>query len=671
MSEPKISVIIPVYNAQNYLVECIESVLKQSFQDLEIICIDDGSGDNSGLILKEFSKKDKRVSIITQNNKGVSIARNEGIKRAKGKYIYFLDSDDYIEENALDISYRTMEEKALDAVYFDTVAFGEADFSKEFIEEKNRYYARKHDYSAIYTGEELLCKLLENHEYTCPIWKQLIRRDLLIDNDISFYDGIIHQDELYTIQTMMLAQRVLYIDRTLHHRRLRKNSIMTKPLEYHSVYSYFFGIKEAYRFLLKKDCNQQNLGLILSHLKRLAVLARSQYSKLPENEQKKYLDFKEEDKFLFELCIADGVGTVKQRDILSEERKNLFKEREDRKKQLSDLQVKAALLEQKNAEARKQLQASEDTLAKERETGKQQLADLEEKITLLEQKDAEARKQLQASEETLAKERETGKQQLADLEEKITLLEQKDAEARKQLQASEGALARERETGKQQLADLKEKTVQIERLQEKYTHAEQLEAEVLNRLNDKELLLAKEREISQKQIKGLEAEFLKQLNDKELLLAKEREISQKQIKGLEAEFLKQLNDKELLLAKEREISQKQIKGLEEDIVSLRRENEKTRTVLECVKVETEKKLNETKKNLSEVREANCKLKEQQLNQLKKLQQKIEQVKRENGEKEKDIRRLSRHLNDVKTGWSFRIGRIFTFVPRKVRDFLRN
>ena len=196
MTEPKISVIIPVYNAQDYLMECIESVLKQSYQDFEVICIDDGSSDRSGEILKKFAEKDKRVIIITQNNKGVSIARNKGIQQAKGKYIYFLDSDDYIEEDALEICSQALEKKALDAVYFDTIAFGEEDFSIEFIEEKNRYYARNHDYPAIYTGEELLCKLIENHEYTCNVGKQIIRRELLTDNNIIFYDGITHEDEL-------------------------------------------------------------------------------------------------------------------------------------------------------------------------------------------------------------------------------------------------------------------------------------------------------------------------------------------------------------------------------------------------------------------------------------------------------------------------------------------
>ena len=117
--EPKISVIIPVYNAEKYVKTAIQSILKQNFFDFEIICIDDGSIDNSLNICKREASYDDRIIVLEQKNQGVSSARNKGIKIAKGKYIIFLDSDDYYAENSLNIIYKDIEEANVDAVIYN------------------------------------------------------------------------------------------------------------------------------------------------------------------------------------------------------------------------------------------------------------------------------------------------------------------------------------------------------------------------------------------------------------------------------------------------------------------------------------------------------------------------------------------------------------------------
>ena len=99
---PEISVVIPFYNVQKYLKQCLDSVVNQTFNDIEIICIDDGSSDSSLDILNEYAKKDDRFKILTQENKGPSYTRNRGIDTAQGKYLYFMDSDDYIEPESLE-----------------------------------------------------------------------------------------------------------------------------------------------------------------------------------------------------------------------------------------------------------------------------------------------------------------------------------------------------------------------------------------------------------------------------------------------------------------------------------------------------------------------------------------------------------------------------------------
>ena len=105
----KVSIVIPVYNVEKYLEECIESAIKQSLNDIEIICINDGSTDSSLEILKKYEKKYSNIIVISQENKGLSASRNVGIRKAKGKYIYFLDSDDFIDTNSMELCYKECE----------------------------------------------------------------------------------------------------------------------------------------------------------------------------------------------------------------------------------------------------------------------------------------------------------------------------------------------------------------------------------------------------------------------------------------------------------------------------------------------------------------------------------------------------------------------------------
>lgn len=116
--EVKISIIIPVYNVEKYLHECLDSIINQTFTDIEIICVDDGSTDKSSEILEEYEQKDKRFTVISQPNKGVSAARNRGMQQAKGKYIMFVDSDDWLAHNACEQAYKAATGNDCDMLLF-------------------------------------------------------------------------------------------------------------------------------------------------------------------------------------------------------------------------------------------------------------------------------------------------------------------------------------------------------------------------------------------------------------------------------------------------------------------------------------------------------------------------------------------------------------------------
>ena len=115
---PKVSVIIPVYNVEQYLRECLDSVVNQTLKEIEIICVDDGSTDNSLEILKEYAKKDKRITVIVQKNLHAGVARNAGLTVAKGEYIHFLDSDDWLDKNTYEDLYNLIKSKNVSLVLF-------------------------------------------------------------------------------------------------------------------------------------------------------------------------------------------------------------------------------------------------------------------------------------------------------------------------------------------------------------------------------------------------------------------------------------------------------------------------------------------------------------------------------------------------------------------------
>ena len=125
MVSNKVSVVIPVYNVEKYLRECVDSVLIQSYTDLEIILVDDGATDSSGKICDEYVATDKRVKVIHKENGGLSSARNIGLDSSTGQYVYFLDSDDYIEPNTIKVLINTIRESEADFVFFDGHIFYE------------------------------------------------------------------------------------------------------------------------------------------------------------------------------------------------------------------------------------------------------------------------------------------------------------------------------------------------------------------------------------------------------------------------------------------------------------------------------------------------------------------------------------------------------------------
>ena len=209
----KISVIIPVYNIEKYLSQCVESIISQTYEDLEIILIDDGSTDNSPQICNEFAKKDKRIIVIHKANGGAASARNTGLRRATGECLAFVDSDDYLEEDTLSKLAGAMSRTGADIV--------ECAFANEFLDKTvdTISYTEEIEFS---TTEYLKC-FLKN--WTCGLaCNKLFKKEVL--KGVFYEEGHQIDDEFFTYQGVINATKIVYIPDILYHYRMRASSVM-------------------------------------------------------------------------------------------------------------------------------------------------------------------------------------------------------------------------------------------------------------------------------------------------------------------------------------------------------------------------------------------------------------------------------------------------------------
>lgn len=236
MSSPKISIIIPVFNTEKYVKEAVESIMNQTLREIEIIIINDGSTDNSLEVVKELALSDARIRVHSQKNQGLSLSRNRGISLASGTYLYFMDSDDYLEPLALEMCYEACEKENLDFVFFDA-----AILNKEMLVARNLNYKRKDyvDFHQIYTGETVLNILIDKKGYTSSACLSVIRASYLKEVNLCFYPGIIHEDELFTFLLYLQARRVMCVPQEFFKRRFREDSIMTRRFSKKNIDGYF------------------------------------------------------------------------------------------------------------------------------------------------------------------------------------------------------------------------------------------------------------------------------------------------------------------------------------------------------------------------------------------------------------------------------------------------
>lgn len=221
MSTPKVSVIIPVYNVEKYIERCVNSILNQTFQDYEVLLIDDGSTDNSGKICDEYSLKDSRIKVFHKENGGVSSARNLGIDSANGEWIYFCDSDDELTVEGLKILVNQIEDSV------DMVC-GKYDVIDTQLKEKKKFETDLKTLSSKSYAQLLLTSY--NGEYQGYLWCKLFKTDIIWKNKLSFDCSLYYnEDRLFILQYLFhMAGKVRYVPQTVYRYNERCSSAMGK-----------------------------------------------------------------------------------------------------------------------------------------------------------------------------------------------------------------------------------------------------------------------------------------------------------------------------------------------------------------------------------------------------------------------------------------------------------
>ena len=259
MTQPLISIIIPVYNAERYLGRCIESVLGQSYKNLEIILVNDGSKDNSGKICDEYAELDKRIIVIHKENGGASSARNVALKQFSGEYAAFVDSDDFVHSEYILHMYNLLTENDCDIVQTDYFKGNSDFFPEDDLVER---------YKVV---DKYFC--LSGFEYKVVVWGKLFKSDIV--RDIHFPEGVIYEDDATYYQFVYKSDKVCLSNKKLYYYFLTDVSVMRNNdvrLDFFDIYrnriKFFnekeddFGVKKSYeRYAIVLILNYSNLKL--------------------------------------------------------------------------------------------------------------------------------------------------------------------------------------------------------------------------------------------------------------------------------------------------------------------------------------------------------------------------------------------------------------------------
>lgn len=299
----KVSICIPVYNTKEYLHKCLESVLRQTHDDIEVLCLDDGSNDNSREILKYFENNDKRISIYHSKHIGQAKARNILLSQSTGKYIYFVDSDDYLVPDAIEKMHREAEIKNLDVVHCKIYPFYDNKVTSKEINKKIEYYNINYNNDNILTGIQLIENMRRKGKYINSTASNFILKNFLIKNKINFSLLDKYEDKCFCTKIYYNAKKILILDDICYMRRYRENSLMTHYDNVSDIYLLYKCYKIICKYIIdKKLLNKHNNKTVLYPLNNIKKYIMSIYKKITNDEVYKLLYTSDQEDYENFLC---------------------------------------------------------------------------------------------------------------------------------------------------------------------------------------------------------------------------------------------------------------------------------------------------------------------------------------------------------------------------------
>lgn len=305
---PVVSVIVPVYNVERWLSECMDHLLRQTLQEVEFICVNDGSTDASMQILQKYAFRDLRVKIVNQENAGLSAARNTGVRVATGKYISFVDSDDILISIALKCCLEKMENQNLEFLTFNASAFGEdLETAIEAGARNKGYFKRDLDEERVYSGKDLFVMLKRTGGYITTAWSCMLLRSAFIANNLWFHDGILHEDEPWTFKTLMMLSRCGCLNKSFYRYRVRKGSISFTRNTFDHAYGIFSGYLDARNVLMEHPElleDPEFTEIVIDHISQMQKNAIRSFRACDEVEKKKITTMVPRERLQYEQLIV-------------------------------------------------------------------------------------------------------------------------------------------------------------------------------------------------------------------------------------------------------------------------------------------------------------------------------------------------------------------------------
>ena len=305
-AQPMVTVIIPVYNVEKYISDCLESVRRQTLKNIEILVVNDGTPDRSMEVIASALEEDRRIRVITKENGGLSSARNAGLQEARGEYVLFLDSDDLLCTDALELLYWRAKGQDLDDLFYSADVFFDSEEAAKSHGNYENYYQRKNDYSGVWKGTALFTSFIEHNEFKPSACLQLLKRSFLEKSRIIFYEGILHEDNLFTMQCLLKALRTGYLDERLYRRRVHEDSIMTEKRGIKNAYGYFVGIMEMIHSA--SNCgeilDERYLEALERQLSIMGDVAANFIREIPQGDVTRYTkDYSVADRMMFHVLV--------------------------------------------------------------------------------------------------------------------------------------------------------------------------------------------------------------------------------------------------------------------------------------------------------------------------------------------------------------------------------